>query len=98
MAEDVRRAMREYGEALMQSPPGHDDRWRGASLLALLDERDALEKRTEAADNLAQKVEWAYNDACFTAPEDHERMNRQWRVMMEALRAYRELVDGDDGE
>jgi hypothetical protein len=40
-AEDVRAAMREYGEAMMQSPPGSDDRFRGASLLGFLDQLDA---------------------------------------------------------
>lgn len=54
---------------------------------------DAAEQRVEAADNLAQKVEWAYNDACFTAPEDRERMNRQWMVMTTALAAYRKVSE-----
>lgn len=54
-------------------------------------------ERLEAADNLAQKVEWAYNDACFTAPEDRERMNRQWGVMMDALREYREAASSSHG-
>ena len=51
----------------------------------------------EAAENLARKVEWAYEDACFTAPEDTERMNRHWRVITEALRGYRDIVPKEAG-
>lgn len=92
LAPVVTEAIAAAGRLTSVSVQGYDPEDDGGG-----DEAEAQQLKA-AADNLAQKVEWAYNDACFTAPEDHERMNRQWRVMMDALRAYRELPSVGDSE